>query len=329
MPEKRDFYDVLGVQKNSSEKEIKKAYRKLALKFHPDSAKRKGIDPKRAEEKFKEINEAYAILSDKEKRAAYDRFGHAAFQAGGFGGKSPFTYQTINPEDIFSQFFGSFNIDDLFGGAFGGGRKGRSRNTQRGRSSGFGANFGDIPFTNFGSQNVSSSPQKVRGEDVTLKVNIEKDVSAVGMIKTIAMKKGNQKEELKIKIPPNIKDGQKLRIPKRGKSGKNGGQNGDLYLEITLIPSKPTMQKQRIFFLDAILGSSVTLNTPAGSIEIEIPPGTQTGDNMTISGMGEKIGDSEGRKDLQIEFKVLIPRNLTTIQKEKIQELKEYFSEND
>jgi DnaJ-class molecular chaperone len=191
------------------------------------------------------------------------------------------------------------------------------------RESPFGFNFAkQDPFN---TKDNTTKPMK--GEDVTLKVNIEEDVASIGMIKTITMKKGDKKEELKIKIPPNIKDGQKLRIPGKGKLGKHGGETGDLFLEIKLTEAKPTPQIQRIFFLDAILGNTISINTPAGSIDIEVTPGTQTGDKLVVSSMGELIGDSDKRKDLDIEFKILIPRNLTKEQKEKMADLRNYFEE--
>ncbi|MHA2102595.1 MAG: DnaJ domain-containing protein [Candidatus Hodarchaeales archaeon] len=327
---KKDFYEILGIKKTADEKEIKTAYRKLALKYHPDMMKKRGYDPKRAEEKFKEVNEAYAILSDKEKRAAYDRFGHNAFEPGGFGQKGPYNYQSvnINPEEIFSQFFGGFDINDILGGSFGGSRGSRSRRSKRSSRTGVGESPFGFNFSNQDPYNTKeNTPKPMKGEDVTLKVNIEEDIASIGMIKTISMKKGDKKEELKIKIPPNIKDGQKLRIPGKGKPGKYGGETGDLFLEIKLTESKPTPQMQRIFFLDAILGNTISINTPAGSIDIEVTPGTQTGDKLIVSNMGELIGDSDKRKDLDIEFKILIPRNLTQEQKERIADLRNYFEE--
>jgi molecular chaperone DnaJ len=334
MSSKRDYYEILGLKKadNPSEADIKTAYRKLALKYHPDSAKRKNIDLKKAEEKFKEINEAYSILSDPEKKAAYDRFGHAAFQPGGFGtGQGPFgTYSTnVDPFQIFSEFFGGMDLNEIFGGS-----------TQKGRRRAGSQNpFSSAPFTvNFGSSDPFGSndrfhqPEETKlpkkGDDITLTVELESDLAEIGTTKTITMKKGAQKEEIKIKIPANIKDGQKLRIPERGKAGTQGGEPGDLFIKIQIIPAKPTKQIQRIPFIDAILGNKISVTTLAGKVEVIVPPGTQTGSKMTLSEMGELIGESNKRKDLELEFKVIMPHKdaLTEKQREKIEELRKYFS---
>ncbi|MFW9928769.1 MAG: DnaJ domain-containing protein [Candidatus Thorarchaeota archaeon] len=327
---KRDYYEVLGVKKDASLEEIKKAYRKLALKYHPDLAKRQGMDPKVAEDEFKEIGEAYSVLSDSDKRSAYDRFGFAAFSSGGFGEQGPFQAYSIDPDEIFSQFFGGLNLDDIFS-RFGIGSQSRKKR-KKSQHQNFSSNFGDIPF-NFGKNADSGFKQTnndnipMKGDDVTLEVSLEDDIAQIGTIKTITIKKGNLKEDLKIKIPPKIKSGQKLRIPKKGKPGKNDGSPGDLFLKINLIPSKPTHQIQRIFFLDALLGKKIIINTPNGPAEIEIPPETQNGDTLIIKDKGDRIGESDKRKKLIVEFKIILPRNLNNEQKNKLKELKGYFSE--
>ncbi|HKZ41502.1 MAG TPA: DnaJ domain-containing protein [Candidatus Hodarchaeales archaeon] len=330
-PKKRDYYEILGVERNATKEELKKSYRKLAMKFHPDAARRKNIDPKRAEEKFKEISEAYSILSDDEKRAAYDQFGHAAFQQGGFGGQGGVYTSSIDPNEIFRQIFGGMDFGDMFGDLGSQSSRSRSSRRQRGRPNPFGANFGGFPFaggsTSFDQSTGVSEPKP--GENVTIPMKVEADLAKVGAIRTIAIKKGSQREEIKIKIPPNVRTGQKLRISGKGKPGSGGGSPGDLFVEITVVPAEPTRQTQRITLFDAVLGNQkLEVNIPGGSALIEVSPGTQSGDKLLLAGMGEEIQNSGQKKDLELEFRVVLPSKgrMTREQIQKLEELRKLFS---
>lgn len=323
---KRDYYNVLGLSKGATPEEIKKSYRKLAMKYHPDNAKRKGLDEKQVkeyEEKFKEIGEAYAILSDPDKRAAYDRFGHAAFQAGGHGpgdfGGVKFDSGGFDAFDIFSQFFG---------GGFGdiSGRSSGPRSTRSGFSGGnpFSGAAGGNPFGGFG-QDTPQQHQPARGEDITIPLKLPADEAKAGVTKTITMsvtKNGRkEKETLKLKVPSNVKEGSKLRLKDKGKPGKYGGSSGDLFVEIKIVPAEPQQQVFRVNLFQALLGDNVTIDTPGGSEKYSIQPGVQNGEKFILPQRGDLIGDSKVRKDLEIELRVVLPKIQTNEQKEIIKQL--------
>lgn len=238
-------YDVLGVSKNAADDEIKKAYRKLARKYHPD------LNPnnKEAERKFKEINEAYSILSDKEKRSQYDQFGQSGFQEGFSQGGGGFHYN-------FSQ-GGGFDVSDLFEdlmGSRGGGF--RSAYAQKGA---------DIQY------NMSLNfKDAVRGTTITLNIN---------------------NENIKVKIPPGIKDSSKLRVKGKGQSGAGG--RGDLYIIVSVKPDKHFYIKNSTLYTDfnvplsdALFGGSAKVMTLDGDVTIKIPKGTQCGQIFKIRGKG-------------------------------------------
>ena len=213
-----DYYQVLGIDKKASADEIKKVYRKLALKWHPD----KNPNNKAAEEKFKKISEAYAVLSDAEKRQKYDQFGSAdQFR------------QQYSQEDIFRD----FDLDEILRGfGFGGGR-GAGRTTFRtgrrggGQSQGYEDPFGGL-FGGMGGQQYANMQQK--GQDAEYNLSISLEESVFGADKKISFQLENRIEDISVKIPPGISNGKKLRLPGKGLSGHNGGPNGDLYLNINV-----------------------------------------------------------------------------------------------
>src|SRR4030066_968098 len=202
----RDYYHILGVNKNASGEEIKRAYRKLAMKYHPD----KNPNRKEAEERFKEINEAYAVLSDKEKRKQYDTFGAEGFR------------QRFTQEDIFR----GFDFDEILSSFFGGRGKREFRSGGKG-----GFDFGDL-FGQTTYRDTGRMPQK--GEDILYELTISLEESAFGGEEKISYRKNGKMEEVSVKIPRGIPSGKKLRLAGKGMEGKNGGPTGGLYLPISV-----------------------------------------------------------------------------------------------
>lgn len=279
----RDYYDILGVSKTASDDEIKKKYRALAKKYHPD--KNKGN--KDAENTFKEISEAYAVLGDKEKRQQYDRLGREAFGGGGFGaGAGPG--------------FGGFDFSQ-FTEQFGGGARGR-RSTGRRPSSG-GGGFTDIFSDLFGGGAAGfQGPQ----EEETQPVSIDFRDAIQGTTLTLTTPSGDQ---LKVKVPAGISDGQKIRVPRR--------EAPTLQIPIHVRPHPFFERKGDDIHIDlpitvgeAIHGGEVEVPTIHGAVRARIPPGTQTGQTFRISGKGvKKKGKDTGNGDHYYRVQVHVPRN--------------------
>jgi curved DNA-binding protein len=301
---KRDYYEILGVEKKASEEEIKKAYRRLALQYHPD----RNPDDKTAEEKFKEINEAYAVLSDAEKRKQYDMFGHAGFQ------------ERFSQEDIFRGFdigdifkdFG-FSTDDIFGRIFGG-RRGTARSFD----------FGDI----FGGQGYQQGPVPQKGQDLSAELFITLEEAVLGAEKKVPYRLGMKREEVSVKIPAGISEGKKLRLAGKGGQGVNGGPPGDLYFTIRIEPH-PVFRREgddlyvekEIKFSQAALGASVEVPTLEGTRNIKIPPGTKSNTKIRLKGYGAPHLKGGGRGDQYVQIVIGAPRKLTQKQRELIQAL--------
>jgi len=280
---KRDYYEVLGVQKGASDDEIKKAFRKLAIKYHPD----KNPGDKTAEEKFKEINEAYSVLSDKTKRSRYDQFGHAG--VGGDGGGNPFGGFGGNGQ--------SFNFD------FGGG------------------GFEDIINAMFGGGGFRAVR---RGRDFRTSITIDFEEAIFGTTKTISV----EGEQIKLKIPAGIYDGQSIRLGGKGGEAPNAdGQRGDLYVEVRVRAHKTLtregeliLSEVTISMVEAVLGTEIEVETVDGKITMKIPAGTQPGTNFKLSGHGAPRLGSDQRGPHIVTINVEIPRNLSKKQKELIEE---------
>lgn len=292
-----DYYQVLGLKKGASADEIKKAYRKLAVKFHPD----KNPGNKEAEEKFKEINEAYAVLSDPQKKAQYDQFGDSGF------------HQRFSQEDIFRGFdvgdlfkdkgFGTDDIfSRIFGGGFGGFQQGGGRFAQRPR----------------------------KGEDFSMEATVSFREAFSGCEKRIAYMKDGQREELSVKIPAGIENGAKLRLQGKGGSGSHGGPNGDLFLTVK-VGGDPVLQRegddivvsQEVRFTEAALGSSLDVPTMDGKKRIKIPAGIQPGTKIRLKGLGFPRMAGAGRGDLFVKVGVKVPEQLTGPQRQLLEELSE------
>lgn len=296
----KDYYKILGVDKSASLDEIKKAYKKLAIKYHPD----KNPNDKEAENKFKEINEAYQVLSDPEKRAKYDNLNRSWTDFSQRGGKT----SDFNWQEWFSgwdsgsakeEFSFESGLSDFFTKIFGG--KFRS------------SKFSDYNY-----------PPK-RGEDVQLEVTLSLEEAFKGTTKKINI----NGEIIEVKFKPGISNGQMLKISGKGRAGKHGGPNGDLYIK-TIIRQDPIFTRKgddlymntTIDLYQAILGGSVNISTFAGKIKLKIPPETQPGKVFKLKGLGMPIyGDPTKRGDLYITINVKLPQNLTSTEKEYFQKL--------
>ncbi len=353
---KRDYYEILGVTKKASEDEIKKAYRKLAIKYHPD----KNPDDKAAEEKFKEAAEAYEVLSDSQKRQRYDQFGHAGLGGnGGFGGGG------MNMDDIFSQF------GDIFGGAFGfsgGGGAGRTgRRVARGTNlrvkvklnlqeiaNGVekkikvnkhvacktckccGAKNGQFETCNtcHGTGAITRVQQTILGAMQTQSTcghchgegRIVKDKCATchgdGIVR--------EEEVIAIHIPAGVSEGMQLSMSGKGNAAPRGGINGDLLI---LVEEEEHAQLKRegnhlvydlnISFPDAALGCSVEIPTIEAKAKIKIEPGTQSGKVLRLKGKGLPDVNSYGRGDLLVEISIFTPTHLNQEEKQALEQFKD------
>ena len=292
---KRDYYEILGVGKNASDDEIKKAYRKLAVKYHPD----KNPGDKEAEAKFKEINEAHDVLSDKQKRARYDQFGHA-----GVGGASgnPFGGSAGNPFSggAFNFNGQTFNFD--FGGAGG---------------------FDDILGSIFGFGNAGARRAR-RGADYQANVTLTFEEAIFGCTKKITV----NSKDLKVKIPAGIDDGMSIRL--RGKGGpapEGGTEPGDLYVRVKVKSHKHLtregviiLSEEKISMVDAALGCEVEVETVDGPITMKVPAGTQSGTPFKLSGHGVPFRSDGDRGPHIVTIIVETPKNLSKKQKELLEE---------
>jgi curved DNA-binding protein len=296
-----DYYSILGVKKTDSDADIKKAYRKLAMKYHPDHTK----GDKTAEEKFKKISEAYAVLSDKDKRKEYDTFGSEGFR------------QRFSQEDIFRGFdfgdifkeFGFRGAD--FSGTTGGGRR---------------FNFGQGSAFNFGG---GQQQARVKGSDLVYELPLTLQEVATGASKSVAFQHQGRSENLTVKIPKGLITGKQLRLAGKGNPSPYGGPPGDLYIKSKVLDDPKFSVKQYDLYLnqklklsEAILGITVSVPTVDGKqLSLKIPPGTRHGTKMRLSGHGlpEMKGSQKG--DLYVRIQVRIPKNLTAQQKKLVEEL--------
>lgn len=312
-----DYYKVLGVEKNASTAEIKKAYRKLAMKYHPD--KNKGN--KEAEEKFKKISEAYAVLSDSQKRKNYDMFGSEGF------------HQRFSQEDIFR----NFNFQDLFqdiGGSSGEDIISRLFGFQsRGKPSGFSftsRGFQSDPFSGRGGGFTRQfhRAQPTKGKPVVHRIPVTLEEIFHGGRKKIKINTGGGMEEISVKIPPGIAAGKKLRIAGKGQPGAAGGSRGDLLLEIDIQYHPVFKRKGDDLYMDhtirlteALLGTTITISTFEGIRKVKVPPGTQPYSKIRLKGHGIPKMESKTKGDLYVSIQITFPKTLSSEQKELVKKL--------
>lgn len=301
---KKDFYSILGVTRTATPEELKKAYRKLAMQYHPD----KNPGDKKAEEKFKEISEAYDVLSDPKKREMYNQFGHSGSQAfGGAGGGGPFGGGGPGAGG-----FGGDPFQDIFGDM-----------------------FGDIFGSTRGGPGASSRGRRThqaKGTDLRYTLNISFEDSALGCEKVISFvrQRGGKEEsaKLSVNVPAGVKEGQRLKLSGEGDLGSGNTSPGDLYV-IVNIQDHPLFKRNEndvtldlpIVFTDAILGTSIEVPTLTGKAMIRIPPGTHSGQTFRLKGKGFPHLGGFGSGDMLVRILVDTPHNISNRQKELVEEL--------
>ena len=309
----KDYYQILGISKSASADEIKKAYRKLAMKYHPDRNK----GDKGAEAKFKDISEAYAVLSDSEKRKQYDMFGAEGFQ------------RRFTQEDIFREFdFGS--IFKEFG--FGGGGRGSNIFSQIfGRTGQTNFRGGGSPFDSpFGTHGTHS--QSMKRQDLVYELSITLEEATKTTEKVISYQAGgDQQNEVSVKIPAGISTGKKLRLQGKGQPGMYGGPPGDLYIQIRVL-NHPLFKREGddlyltrdIKFSEASLGTEIEVPTiDKKTLRLKIPTGTQGNAKFRLKGYGMPHMKGNGRGDAYVQVNIAIPEKLNKKQKAMIEEIAE------
>ena len=352
---KRDYYEVLGIGRNADAKEIKKAYRKLAKKYHPD------MNPgdKQAEQKFKEVTEAYNVLSDTEKKKLYDQYGFAAFEEGGnpysaggqdaagngfHGGFGGFDFGQGGNGGYHEYHFENGNMGDIFGDIFGNmfhGNHGESRGFGSngtyehftGNGGGFHSGFGGSGFhsgNGFGGFHQQDFPQK--GSDVKASINVTFDEAAFGADKRISLSgpdgSSGAPQTLQIHIPAGIDTGKSIRLKGKGMPGTGGGEPGDLLLKVT-VGTRPGYERKgsdvyttiSIPYTTAVFGGEATVPTLYGNVICKIREGMQSGSKIRLRGKGiVSMKNPSVRGDQYVTIQIQVPQNLNYSAKEKLHE---------
>ena len=365
MSEKRDYYEVLGVNKNASADEIKKAYRRLAKQYHPD------LNPgdKTSEQKFKEVNEAYDVLSDQSKKSRYDQFGHAGTDPSYGGGSGGYGYYSENP------FGADFDLGDIFGsffGGFGGARSSRYDGPRRGadvevslnisfleaakgctkkvsyenidtcsKCNGSGAKNGTSPRTcgacggrgqtiisqrtPFGTMQTTRTCDRCGGAGKVIEIPCE-HCAGKGRVRT--------RKEIEVNVPAGVNNKQILNVSGRGNAGKNGAESGDLHIYIN-VESHPVFERKDydvwcevpITFSQAALGADIVVPTIDGKVEYQIHKGTQNGDIFKLKGKGIPKLHGRGNGDQFVKVHIEVPKSLTMSQEKLLREFEETLTE--
>lgn len=365
LSEKRDYYEVLGVNKNASADEIKKAYRRLAKQYHPD------LNPgdKTSEQKFKEVNEAYDILSDQSKKSRYDQFGHAGTDPSYGGGPGGYSYYSDNP------FGADFDLGDIFGsffGGFGGARNSRYDGPRRGadvevslnisfleaakgctkkvsyenidtcsKCNGSGAKNGTSPRTcsacsgrgqtvvsqrtPFGTMQTTRTCDRCGGAGKVIETPCE-HCAGKGRVRS--------RKEIEVNVPAGVNNKQILNVSGRGNAGKNGAESGDLHIYIN-VESHPVFERKDydvwcevpITFSQAALGANIVVPTIDGKVEYQIHKGTQNGDIFKLKGKGIPKLHGRGNGDQFVKVHIEVPKSLTMSQEKALREFEETLTE--
>lgn len=295
----RDYYEVLGVKKGASMEELKKAYRKLAVKYHPD----KNPGDKQAEDRFKEINEAYAVLSDPKKKEQFDQYGSNTF------------HQRYSQEDIFK----GFDVGDMF----------KDQGQGFGTDDIFSRIFGDAMRRQRGGAGHGHGRMAAsKGEDFNMEIQVTFRDAYDGAEKRIAFMREGAREELSVKIPAGIESGAKLRVAGRGGAGRMGGPAGDLFLTVT-VGTDAIFQREgadiilthEVRFSEAVLGGAIDVPTMEGTKRIKIPAGIQPGTKVRLKGLGFPHLGKKERGDMYVRIGVKVPEKHTPRQKELLEQL--------
>lgn len=310
MAMKRDYYEVLGVDRSADEAAIKRAYRKLAKKYHPDT----NAGNAQAEEKFKEVTEAYDVLGDEKKRKLYDKYGHVAFENGfseedyerrksGMGG-NPFGYGNGGMHREYHFNGNAGDMDDIFGDIFG---------------EMFGGGFSGQEHSEYAGRGFSSGGYSMKGEDAHADITVSFDEAAFGCDKTITLQGGSgSPQTLKVHIPAGIDTGKSIRLKGKGNPGFGGGAAGDLYLNVTVL-NKPGYERKGmdvyttvdVPFTTAALGGEARVHTLYGDVECKIREGTQSGSKIRLKGKGiVSMKDKSVHGDQYVTVQIQVPKSL-------------------
>jgi curved DNA-binding protein len=302
----KDYYQILQVPRSASQEEIKKAFRKLAMKYHPDHNK----NDKSAETRFKEINEAYAVLGNSEKRKQYDTFG-----ADHFG-------QRYSQEDIFRDFdFSSIFREFGFGG---------------GGQNIFGQMFGNRSYgktrrSPFGFEGYQTRSAPTKGQDLVYELAITLEEASTSTNKVISYQDGDSQQNISVKIPPGISTGKKLRVPGRGRPGLNGGSKGDLFVQIKVL-DHPLFRREgedliltrEIRFTEALAGTEIEVPTiDKKTLRLKIPAGCQCNARYRLKGYGMPSMGGGGRGDAYVQVVVAVPQKPSKKQKALLKDMEE------
>jgi curved DNA-binding protein len=309
----KDYYRILGLSKSASREEIKKAYRKLALKVHPDHNQ----GDKASEARFKDISEAYAVLSDAEKRKSYDMFGAEGFQ------------HRFSQEDIFRGFdfssifkefgFGGGKTQSMFSQMFGSAANGAAQGPFR---------AGGKPFSS-AYEGFQGRTRGVQGQDLVYELTMTLEEIVQNTTKVISFEVDGRSESVSVKVPGGIRTGQKLRLPGKGHSGLYGGPAGDLYIHVRILDhplfgreGDDLVIRKEIKFSEAVFGTELEVPTIDNKVlKLKVPPGTQNHAKFRMKGYGLPHMKDTGRGDAYVEIAVAIPRTLTDEQASLIKAL--------